>query len=182
VLSELQTRKLTHLFKLQDLDGDGHLSQADYYQLANRLAELLGYQPRTGNFDALHAAYHSLWVRLQALADHDNDQRVELTEFLEAYEKMLAAPGDMLAVSVAESIIHLTDHDGDHKISQDEFVTYLRGYGVSEAGGQEAFSHLDRDGDGMVDREELLNDVRQFFYSDDPAAPGNWLVGPLPES
>ena len=37
----------------------------------------------------------------------------------------------------------------------------------------------DRDGDGYLVREELLQNVEEFYGSDDPGAPGNWLVGPL---
>jgi hypothetical protein len=37
----------------------------------------------------------------------------------------------------------------------------------------------DADGDGKVTRDELLKNVEEFFYGEDPNAPGNWLVGPL---
>jgi uncharacterized protein (DUF2141 family) len=73
----------------------------------------------------------------------------------------------------------LTDRDGDGKISRAEFAANLQAYGVAAPAAAEAFSHLDRDGDGFIDTDELLQNVEEFFYGDDPNAPGNWLVGPL---
>jgi hypothetical protein len=42
------------------------------------------------------------------------------------------------------------------------------------------FERLDLNSDGYLSREEFALAWRQFWISDDPADPGNWLCGPLP--
>ena len=44
-----------------------------------------------------------------------------------------------------------------------------------------AIRALDRNGDGVLDQEEVQQALREFYTSDDPQAPGNLIFGPLPE-
>jgi hypothetical protein len=73
----------------------------------------------------------------------------------------------------------LSDQDGDGRLSQQEYVANLRSFNVNEAAANEAFRRLDQDGDGYLTQAELSRCVEEFFYSEDPEAPGNWLVGPI---
>jgi len=79
----------------------------------------------------------------------------------------------------AATIVEMTDHDRDGRIAEADFVTNLRAYGQGEEPARAAFKKLDRDGDGHLSKEELLAAVEEFFFSEDPAARGNWLIGPL---
>jgi Ca2+-binding EF-hand superfamily protein len=82
-----------------------------------------------------------------------------------------------------EQLRQAADADQDGKVTREEFVaSYETLLAMREtiAGVSQAILQLtDRDGDGFIDPDELLQNVEEFFYGDDPNAPGNWLVGPL---
>ena len=50
-------------------------------------------------------------------------------------------------------------------------------YGGLDQDARNAFRYLDRDGDGYLDVAEIVKAVEEFYLSDDPDAPGNWLLG-----
>src|SRR4051794_12968434 len=41
----------------------------------------------------------------------------------------------------------------------------------------EAFRHLDQDGDGYLSADEFITAIVEYWSSDDPDAPGNWAMG-----
>ena len=71
------------------------------------------------------------------------------------------------------------DTDKDGKVSVPEYSAYLTAWGTTDAEIIEPFRRLDRDGDGYLTADELRQNAEEFFFSDDPEAAGNWLVGPF---
>lgn len=116
---------------------------------------------------------------MQAVADKDKDERVSLDEFLASYDATLSdkAAFERNIVGYSTTIFQLCDRDGDGKISGPEFVGLGGCYGLTHEAVLEAFRHLDQDGTGLLTTEELVKRYREFL-SDDPDAPGNWLMGP----
>jgi hypothetical protein len=102
-------------------------------------------------------------------------------EYVAAFDQLLSVKDNYHAIvsTWTNSLIELSDRDGDERLSQQEYVANLRSFNVSEAAANEAFRKLDWDGDGYLNRDEVLRNVEEFFYSEDPESPGNWLVGPL---
>ena len=181
MLSELQTRKLTHLFNLYDVDKDGHVDKADYVQVVENLARLRNYTVGTPAYDSLLALYMSIWARLQQSTDANRDQRVTLNEFLTRYDVLLRQQevAESVVIMMADMVTQMTDTDGDGRIAKAEFVAFLVAHNVDEEDAQSAFQYLDRTGDSLVTRDELLMNVQDFLCSDMPDAPGNWLFGPF---
>jgi Ca2+-binding EF-hand superfamily protein len=177
MLTPFQQQKLGKMFDLYDANKDGHIEEADYLRVAEGFARGTGTRPGSAEHDQLRAAYLGFWNRLRQVSDADKDGKVTRDEFIASYDTMLAMRDSI--VGVAQSILHLTDRDHDGKISRAEFAANLQAYGVAERDAGEAFGHLDRDGDGYLTIGELLLNVEEFFYGEDPHAPGNWLVGPL---
>jgi Ca2+-binding EF-hand superfamily protein len=181
MLTDLQKRKLNALFNLYDVDKNGFVEQADFEQIVHNLATTLGFQPGSPAYTRLHAGHMAIWNNVQQLSGAPGHQRVTLEEFLAGHDRLLSAKDRYLATigHFGDSVIELSDQDGDGRLSQQEYVANLRSFNVDEAAANEAFRRLDRDGDGYLTHDEISRRVEEFFYSDDPQAPGNWLMGPF---
>ncbi len=80
---------------------------------------------------------------------------------------------------LASQIIPLFDRDGDGKISVGDFCGFYRAYRIEDTDVLGVFRRLDLDGSGQLSRDALIELGRQFYVSEDPASPGNWLFGPF---
>ena len=181
MLSDFQKRKLTSWFNLCDLDKDGVLDARDYERLIDNVARERGFAKGSAEYEKIQAGYMRGWQQVERFADKATPGKVGLAQFLDSHDEMLSDRKlfDALILGVAESIIKLSDQDGDGKLSEHEYTTNMGAYGLDAGHAKEAFHKLDRDADGFIGKDELLKDVEEFYYSNDPAAPGNWLVGPF---
>ena len=84
-------------------------------------------------------------------------------------EKLLAA---------ADAQFDIVDADGDGIASLDEYVTWLKSWDADIAA-EPAFERLDEDGNGKLTKDEIRRIVRDFYFGEDPAAPGTHLIGVL---
>jgi len=177
MLTQFQQRKLEKMFELYDANKDGYIEAADYERVGEGFATGTGCAPGSPDFERLRATYLGFWEHLRQAADADQDGKVTREEFVASYETLLAMRETIEQVS--RGILQMTDRDGDGKISRGEYGANMQAYGLDAPAADEAFGHLDRDGDGFIDTDELMQNVEEFFFGEDEAAPGNWLVGPL---
>jgi hypothetical protein len=82
-------------------------------------------------------------------------------------------------MSYAEYVIRTGDRDGDGRLDENEYATILWCYGIADADARAAFRHLVTDGSGYLTNAAMEKVFAEFFRSDDPDAPGNWMIGPL---
>jgi Ca2+-binding EF-hand superfamily protein len=181
MLTDFQKRKLTALFNLYDVNKDGFVEQADFEHIVRNLATTQGFQAGSEEYTRLSANHMAVWHNIQRLSGASDSQRVTPQEFIAGHDQLLEVKDNFLATvgSFADSIIELSDRDGDRRLSQQEYVADLRGFNAAEADANEAFRRLDRNGDGYLTHEEISLAVEEFYYSEDPEAPGNWLIGPF---
>jgi Ca2+-binding EF-hand superfamily protein len=181
MLTELQKRKLTALFYHHDMDKDGYLARDDYEEYARRMCDALGFAPGSPEHDAVYTQTLAAWdTNVLSAFDKDGDNRVSLEEHLAAYDVSINDPvlHKQLQSEYANSLLQMWDRDGDARLSAAEYVALLGCYGIPEDVAQGAFEHLDQNGDGYLSTEECRKAVEEFFLSNDPEAPGNWLIGP----
>jgi Ca2+-binding EF-hand superfamily protein len=181
MLTDFQKRKLIALFDLYDVDKNGFLEQADYERITQNLATLLRIQPGSPEYTRLSADHMAEWNNIYQLCGAPSSQRVTQEEYLAALDQLLSDKNNYHAIigNWTDSLLQLSDRDGDGRLSQQEYVANARGFGTDEAAANDVFRKLDRDGDGYLTRDEILRAVEEYFYSQDPQAPGNWLVGPV---
>ena len=179
MLSALQTKKLTNLFNLYDVDGNGQLEESDYVRVAQNAARAIGYQPGTAEYNTLYAAYMGIWQGVRQLADRDNTGQLTLTKFLNGYANLISQKEIFAAVimDMARTTVEFQDRNKDGKVEEDEHTAYAMAHNISHEAALESFRRLDRDGDGYLTTAELAQNIEEFFVSDDPEAPGNWLLG-----
>ena len=180
MLTALQTRKLTRAFSLFDVDRNGFMERSDCELVVGATTQAMGYALGSPEYQTYYTEYMAGWDDLLQLGDSDHDQRLSLTEFCAAYGQMMTMPDRFNAVilSTVKTIISLWDSNKDGKVSQSEYNAYLIAFHATEAEAATAFGRLDRNGDGYLTVDELIQSAEEFFLSDDPQAPGNWLVGP----
>jgi len=180
MLTELQTRKLTRRFNLGDLDQDGLLESADFNRYVHRAAVQQGWTEDSDEYQALHTHMMNWWNGLQEVADPNRDGRVSLPEWLTFHERLLSTP-DLFESVIGEVVtndIRTYDRNGDGALDAGDYQLFFESLDISDADAAAVFAELDQNGDGLVTRDEMLQHVRDFFLSDDPAAPGSGMLGP----
>lgn len=179
MLTDLQKRKWTRLFKVYDANGNGTVEKADFEQIFHNLAGARDLSPSTPEYEQLHAKFMEDWEYLRQDADKNNDGQVELEEWLEHGDRRINSP-DMYQTNqdMANDVFELLDLNGDGSISLEEYKIVYRGWRIPADLAEEIFPKLDLNGDGSISKDEFVELVRQFHTSDDPNAPGNLFFGP----
>lgn len=187
MLSDLQRRKLTHKFRIFDLDGDGWIEASDFRGVVDRLARLRGWEEGSEPVESLRAEYAEFWKALAAMAEPREPDRIDLDDWLDYYgaaldfEREISGPDHVTCTprSTMGLVFDVLDRDGDGAISRREYREFCRAYRIELPAKGDTFSRLDRDGDGRITRSEMLDLVSDFYFSDDPQAPGNRLFGSI---
>jgi juvenile hormone diol kinase len=181
MLTDLQKRKLPNLFAVHDLNKDGELEQSDFTQYTRRIASTRGWAPGSPQYNELLGKFMVFWEGLRGIADTRHDQRVTLDTWFAYWEQILGTKGmyDQILHPLADLIFKLLDNDGDGAVKADEYALLYSSGGLDPKLAAAAFSRLDMDHDGQLSVDELLKLLGQFFRSNDPEEPGNWLFGPF---
>ncbi len=180
MLTALQTRKLNRAFTLFDVDRNGFMEGADCELVVRATTQAMGYALGSPEYEQYRTEYMAGWDNLLQLGDSDGDQRLTTAEFCTAYDKMMTnrEQFSIVIMGVIKTIVTLWDSNKDGKVSQPEYHAYMTAFHATDAEAAEAFRRLDRNRDGYLTTDELLQSAEEFFLSDDPEAAGNWLVGP----
>ncbi|MFD3520143.1 EF-hand domain-containing protein [Streptomyces sp. NPDC058653] len=178
--SAFQELKLRGMFAAFDVDGDGYLREEDFRALVARWNRLPGVDPGTELRTRVETLLMGWWAALLETGDANGDGAVDLGEVLALVDKLPGMVADVTAT--ADTVFDAVDANGDGRISPEEhrrLVETWNGRPVDMTG---VFDMVDLDGDGHLGREEFARLWRQFWISDDPAEPGNWLCGRLPDA
>ncbi|MER7679022.1 EF-hand domain-containing protein [Streptomyces sp. NPDC096934] len=176
--SAFQERKLKGMFAAFDADGDGCLREDDFTALVARWSRLPAVGPGTPLRARVETLLMGWWDALLAAGNAGGDGTVDLGELLTLVDRLPTLSDAVIAT--ADTVFDAVDSNGDGRISPEEhrrLVETWNGQPVDMTG---VFERLDRNGDGHLDREEFASLWYQFWTSDDPTEPGNWLCGRLP--
>ncbi|MEU6343242.1 EF-hand domain-containing protein [Streptomyces sp. NPDC046977] len=176
--SAFQERKLRGMFAAFDADSDGYLREEDFRALVARWSRLPAVGPGTELRTRVETLLMKWWAALLDAGDANGDGTVDMQELLSLVDRLPAMVGDVTAT--AETVFDAVDANGDGRISSEEhqrLVETWNGQPVEMTG---IFELLDLNGDGHLSREEFAMLWRQFWISDNPVEPGNWLCGRIP--
>jgi juvenile hormone diol kinase len=181
MLSELRARKYTALFACFDFDKNGVLEKSDYEHFARNLAEAYDLLPGTHQYATMHAKTMARWDFIQSVADKNGDQQITPEEFITAYAEMTNHDQTFhqLLGGYASFVIRMGDKNGDGQLDEGEYATILWCYGIGDDAARAAFRRLVADGSGLMTNATMERVFAEFFRSDDPDAPGNWMIGPF---
>lgn len=175
--SAFQEGKLRGMFAAFDADGDGYLREEDFRSLVARWSLLPAVAPGTELRAKVESLLMGWWAALLEEGDINGDGAVDMGELLLLVDKLPAMVGDVTAT--AETVFDAVDANGDGVISPEEHRTLVETWNGQPVDMTGVFERLDLNGDGHLSRDEFALLWRQFWISDDPAAPGNWLCGRL---
>jgi Ca2+-binding EF-hand superfamily protein len=183
-MTELQKAKQVHYFNVLDYNNDGLLEKQDFINIADRIAEMRGYEDGSARHSAVRKEILRIWTNARALSGAEEKAQVTLEDWL-AHEKKVLDSNVLIhsyVQGIARAIFDILDADNDGVISEEEYLQFFRAFRGDVESGNQAFEKLDENGDGRLTRQEFLEAVTEFHLSDDPDARGNWLFGPYHEA
>ena len=180
MLTELQTRKLIKLFSMYDAQYKGFIDCDDFDNIAKKLAGRRNWSLRSPRYITLSSQLTYDWKCLKRDADKVHDKHISIDEWLDYYDGVLSdsAKYQKSAQHLMDLVFDAFDHDEDGKICAGEWGEFLSVFNVSPVYAPMVFPKLDGDNSGFLTKDEIKSLFHDFFYSDDPNAPGNQMFGP----
>lgn len=180
MLSDLQTNKLERFFYILDFDRNGIIEEADFLAIAENLCVLWGLDEDSAEHAKVMSSFAEDWKQFNFFVNN-NDEKANWDHLVEFADKMIVnGDPELFATYVdgfAGEIFDNFDTDGDGYISLNEFIDLFVAYRIEVRFAAKAFRKIDLNHDDLISRGELISAVKEFFRSDDPDAPGNWLFG-----
>lgn len=178
--TDIQVRKLHKWFASFDADGDGVIDVLDFTGMAQLQCEAYGIAARSDTWRRLHECAHVVWRAIEQRTGTLNRAKLTRQEWVSwmgsnEYADFVvgaAIPFSLMAFSIA-------DADGDGRCDVNEMMAAQHRSGMSEEEIHRYFDRLDLDGDGYVTADDYAQALREFYFSDDPAARGNFIAGDL---
>lgn len=164
----LANDRLAKRFEKWDTDGNGVLEASDFQGEASRIVQNLGKSADAPEAQELHSAFQGLYELLAQKVGVPAGGAISREQFLDATGEMLFKEGEASlnrALSpVVKALIRLCDDNHDGAIDAGEFQAWLTAVGVPVSQAGEMFQKVDRNGDGRLSEEELLEVVRDFHF------------------
>ncbi|ANB04357.1 calcium sensor EFh [Streptomyces ambofaciens] len=175
--SEFQRIKLHAMFDAFDVNDDGYLQEEDFHALAARWGRLPRVQADAELTERVRSVMLGWWQQLAAAVDTDEDGRIDMDDLLAMVDRLGALREAVTAT--ADTVFDAVDEDADGHISRREHQRLIDVWHGREIAVGTTFDVLDRDADGRLTRAEFAELWVQFWISDDPTEPGNYMCGPL---
>lgn len=179
--AEMLIAKINYGFDHLDADGDGALTEHDHVLMGQRVAASLGHATGSAEQARIIGAYVRIWRNLHLPHVPAGGTSIGKDDFLRSTLTLAGDPEAAKATvgALAEAFLAIADTDQDGQVGPAEFYKFQTGHfpGLTEADANEAFAHLDTDGDGHLSADEFVRAVIEYWSSDDVDAPGNWWVG-----
>lgn len=180
MVSPFLQRKWTLAYYRFDTTKDGIVRNEDFQRLGQDVAQALGFGPSSAPYAQIVSGYQHGWDSIFKLMDQDQDNAVTLAEYMAANEYLVAQPNArQLGHAGTRPILAALDADGNGQVSLEEYSAFLGAFGVTAEQARTAFQQLDRNGNGSLSPDELADAWVEYYFSEDPATPGNWFYGVL---
>ncbi|MER5933914.1 EF-hand domain-containing protein [Streptomyces sp. NPDC002054] len=177
--TDLRTRKFDRFFDLLDTDGNGFIEPQDWTRTADAFLRSFDHAEESPQAKALHQAYELVHQRICSAMDTDGDGRVSRQEFHAGLHRHVADPAllDRTFRPALDAEFDTADINEDGVLGGAEIQRVWDAWGMSTADAETATRYMDQDGDGRISRDEYYTAWREYLISEDPNAPGSFLLG-----
>lgn len=180
IFSEIQKRKVHHLFNVLDIDRNGKLQPDDFLNVGRKIVVQLQLEKDSRSARLILLKAHRLFVQL--LIDLENpDMELTLWDWVEFFRNQVTSPNarilDYYIYRTSRYIFDLFDVNKDKLISREEYSNMLTVYNIPQNTAKVGFEELDINRDDHISSDEMIDGLKNFFKSADPEAKGNKIFG-----
>lgn len=158
--------KMRDRFATFDADGDGQITIEDFEALGQRVLDAFKVPKGSDKEIAIRQGAQIFFRNLADITDADRNHSISEEEFLIGAERRLLGNSDgfdRIARPWAWAIVKVADVDGDGKVTIEEWRKALQAMGSTPAGIEQELQEIDRDRDGRVSLDEVMQSAIEFY-------------------
>lgn len=178
-ISAFRRKKLLYVFNVFfDINNSGEIDKKDFEIAIQKICDLRGWPAGSDKNKETHEVMLKIWEGLRSKADKDNDGQVSVDEWCNMWDAYAKDPSTALdwQQRYMNFMFDLEDASNDGAIDASEFSIVCSSYGLNKAECEDAFRKMSQ-GAEEVTREQFSVLWQEFWQSDDPSAPGNFIFG-----
>ncbi len=178
MLTTVQERKLTYLFRIFDVDKNGTLESEDFEYVGQNICHALHLTPEMVDYDRIMRKCKDMYAYTICKISPGLHDPITLDSWLDFF-------GRSTENVIAEEFVNLTveyvfetfDQNKDGCLTMDEYIEMFKIYGIDTYYSIRGFQEVDTNNNHVISRDELEHALKDFFTSSDPTARGNWVFG-----
>ncbi|XP_063704803.1 calexcitin-1 [Culicoides brevitarsis] len=178
-ISDFRKKKLLYLFNVFfDVNQSGEIDKKDFELAIEKVCALRGWPAGHPKNVETYDTMIKIWEGLRSKADKDNDGQVSVEEWCNMWDAYAKDPDSVLdwQQRYMNFMFDLEDASNDGGIDAAEFALVCSSYGLDKGECEEAFNKMSQ-GAEEVNREQFAALWQEYFSSDDPSSPGNFIFG-----
>nr|AGM32632.1 EF-hand domain containing protein [Coptotermes formosanus] len=179
-MSDFRRKKLLHVFNVFfDVNHSGTIEKKDFELAIERIRTTRGWKESDPKHTETREILLKVWEGLQQKADANRDGQVSHEEWVSMWNVYAKNPDKALDWQnrYMNFMFELEDSSGDGTIDESEFKSLCVSYGLSPEESAEAYNKFTSNKTVEITREVFAELWKQFFSSEDPDAPGNYIFG-----
>ena len=175
-------KKLVHFFNILDNNKNGSLNIDDFTQIGKNVCLNLSIKTSDNRYKQLISQSEELYrVFVKDLGKSVGDE-ISISDWLTYFENEVYSSRNLEMIKrliqvTVKYVFELYDQNEDGQLNIEEYVDMFTIYGIDQRFSPKSFMKLDRNNDEVISKPELVNAVKEYFISTDPAARGNWIFG-----
>ncbi|XP_013380813.1 sarcoplasmic calcium-binding protein [Lingula anatina] len=175
--SEIWKRKCRTFFRANDVDGDGYLTRRDYELSAHRVTAYMCLDENEAK--KVFKNRLDIWEGVSRGIGKPDGSRVSEDEHISNFLQTVNTSYRDSVVSFASTDFDAIDLDGDGFISPKEHEAFFYSWGIPTVHSADAFKTLDKNGDGLISKEEFIRGALDYSFTEDENNPYNNFFGPI---
>lgn len=175
-VSDFLEEKWRRAFRFYDRNNDGVITSEDFEMIAEYISKKTG-----ANEEEASKTRHE-FVKWHGLIQPDPSKVLDLEAFVNGGRELFKDLNNLIQLNstMASDFFDRMDLDKDGKISFQELSIFYEAVGYTDKNLIEStFRHLDKNQDGFIEREELVDDYVRYFTNPDPVEGKAYIIPPV---